>query len=232
MDKDKLIQQYLDGELGPEEERKALHLIADDPDLRQLLSFERKLRRTFRIDDSATSFSVPAGFTDRVMHNIEQQSKEARSPGFLNSLNQWIEWFLRPRMVQVRPAYLSLLLLLISILMILPRTERQVPEDINMGPAKSVQQVKETDDKVWLRFVFIDNNARTVGVAGDFSNWEPISLSKQMVNGQQVWTGLVAMDRGEHRYMYVKNDTEWVTDPLAPIQREDGFGNKNAVIYL
>jgi hypothetical protein len=40
------------------------------------------------------------------------------------------------------------------------------------------------------------------------------------------------MNRGEHRYMFVKDGEEWVTDPMAPMQREDGFGNKNAVIYL
>jgi hypothetical protein len=40
------------------------------------------------------------------------------------------------------------------------------------------------------------------------------------------------MDRGEHRYMFIKNGEKWVTDPLAPVQQDDGFGNKNAVIYL
>jgi hypothetical protein len=40
------------------------------------------------------------------------------------------------------------------------------------------------------------------------------------------------MERGEHRYMFVKNGENWVTDPLAAIQQDDGFGNKNAVIYL
>jgi hypothetical protein len=32
--------------------------------------------------------------------------------------------------------------------------------------------------------------------------------------------------------MFVVDGSRWVTDPLAPVQRSDGFGNKNAVLQL
>jgi 1,4-alpha-glucan branching enzyme len=68
--------------------------------------------------------------------------------------------------------------------------------------------------------------------AGDFNNWDPDALTKQQVNGQNVWTGFFSMPRGEHKYMFVVNGEKWVTDPLANMYQDDGFGNKNAIIYL
>lgn len=92
--------------------------------------------------------------------------------------------------------------------------------------------VAPTDEVVWTRFVFTDPDAQSVAVAGDFSRWEPIPLSSRTVNGQTVWTGLVPVGRGEHEYQFVVDGSEWVTDPLAPVTRDDGFGAQNAVLKL
>jgi 1,4-alpha-glucan branching enzyme len=83
-----------------------------------------------------------------------------------------------------------------------------------------------------MRFVYTSEAADSVAVAGDFSDWEPIPLSPRTVNGQTVWTGLVPVSRGEHEYQFVINGTRWVTDPLAPVTRDDGFGAENAVLKL
>jgi hypothetical protein len=52
------------------------------------------------------------------------------------------------------------------------------------------------------------------------------------VNGKTVWTGLVPVSRGEHEYQFVVDGEKWVTDPLAPVKEDDGFGAKNAVLKL
>lgn len=87
-------------------------------------------------------------------------------------------------------------------------------------------------DTVLVRFVFASDEAESVAVAGDFSRWEPIPLSLRRHDGRPVWSGLVAVPRGEHRYMFVVDGTEWVTDPLATAVRDDGFGNHNAILSL
>lgn len=231
MDKDKLLQKYLDDELDPEEERQAFHIFADVPELRRMVRFDRKFRSSFREEKPWRDAQVPAGFGDRVMRSI--QEKELNAPGF--SIREWVvdqlRWMWQPHPVQWRPVYAVAVVLLVIAGVSLPYGTQKTG-DHTVSPGRTVQPVSESADQVWLRFVFVDDDAQTVEVAGDFSDWEPIPLTKQTVNGEQIWTALVSMERGEHRYMFVKDGEEWVTDPLAPVQREDGFGNKNAVIYL
>lgn len=241
MDKDKLLQQYLQGDLSPEEEKEALHVIAEDPELREMLRFEQTL--TDALSRNAISYSaeaVPSGFSDRVMHRIEQLQKEGNTaPGlFFERLKRWYQQLWIPRQVQWRPVYSFVLALLVIISLSYPLYLTQLNEESPQQASSisemdsSVQQVSAKAGEVMLRFIYIDENANSIAVAGDFSDWEPIELTKQNINGEQIWTGLVTLSRGEHSYMFLKDGSQWLTDPLAPVQRDDGFGNKNAVIYL
>ncbi len=236
---DKLFRKYVEGELSREEERKALHNIADDEEMRSMLQFELKLQQSFRREPDIYSFEVPEGFSKSVMqevHGLSTAEEKEKQTESAESHPGWLDWLLKPRPVALRPAYAMVLILVLAVALAIPdfstpEQQQQVTES-TPGVGESVQTISQTNDEVWLRFVYIDKNAGSVAVAGDFSDWEPVSLSKQEVNGEQVWTGLISMSRGEHRYMFVKDGEKWVTDPLAPMHREDGFGNKNAVIYL
>lgn len=235
MKNEELLRKYLDGELSPEEEQEALHVIADDPELRSLLRFEQHIYAAFSDVSEQDSFHVPGGFTNRVMAQISAEAPAKERQQVFETVKQWFEQLLSPRQFQLRPVYgLAAIILLVASLsfpLYLVETEDSGGATGNI-PDTSIQQVSSTSNQVWLRFVYIDEKAESMAVAGDFSNWEPIPLTKQTVNGEQVWTGLVSMNRGEHHYMFLKNGDQWITDPLAPVQREDGFGNKNAVIYL
>ncbi|MGD8427575.1 MAG: hypothetical protein PVH63_08080 [Balneolaceae bacterium] len=240
MDKNELLRRYLEGHLSQKEEREALHVIADDSDMRSMLRFEQTLIKTLNRDFlSLDSVDVPKGFSDRVMLSIEHKTEKVKIPGIIDYIKNWFRRLWVPTQIQWRPAYAFMLLLVVMISLSYPifmnssGGSYQGNEDLNASNmGDSIQQVSAEVDEVMLRFVYIDENAESVAVAGDFSNWKRVELSKQVVNGQQIWTGLISMSRGEHNYMFVKNGEEWITDPLAPVQHDDGFGNKNAVIYL
>jgi hypothetical protein len=173
------------------------------------------------------------------MLSIEHKTEKVKIPGIIDYIKNWFRRLWVPTQIQWRPAYAFMLLLVVMISLSYPifmnssGGSYQGNEDLNASNmGDSIQQVSAEVDEVMLRFVYIDENAESVAVAGDFSNWKRVELSKQVVNGQQIWTGLISMSRGEHNYMFVKNGEEWITDPLAPVQHDDGFGNKNAVIYL
>jgi 1,4-alpha-glucan branching enzyme len=72
--------------------------------------------------------------------------------------------------------------------------------------------------------------ARRVAVAGDFNGWNPEAAPLARGPGG-AWTGVLELPRGRHQYMFVV-DGEWVTDPAAPVTRDDGFGHRNAVLDL
>lgn len=230
--KEEILRKYLDGDLSAEKEQEALHAIADDEEMRSMLRFEQLLTGT-----DFSTYEVPAGFSDSVMQAIETREEpvEQVEPGIAGQVKDWISTLFEPREIRLRPAFAMAMILFIAVLVALPYFADQ-PEDNQIAATNmespSVEQVSDNGEQVWTRFVYIDEEAESVSVAGDFSDWNPIELTKQSLNGQQVWTGLVPMDRGEHRYMFIKNGEKWVTDPLAPVQQDDGFGNKNAVIYL
>lgn len=234
---EELIRKFFDDELSPEEEVKALHLFAEDSELRSMLKFERFLGESLSVKEpDIQSFSVPDNFSDDVMsqiYQLENESATVESVSYLELLKERVSSWFQPREFSLQPAFVYALpiVLLAGFLFLMdtPAESETVTETTSEMEFASADDVEE---KVWIRFVYIDESAEQLAVAGNFSDWEPIEMDSQMMDGKKVWTGLVPVERGEHHYMFVKNGEEWVTDPLADMQRDDGFGNKNAVIYL
>lgn len=233
MEKEELFRRFLDGELNEEEEQQALHMIADNQEMRDLLRFERTLFQSFNREPDPAAFEVPDQFSEAVMQQLPQIESEKRVSVF-DRAHGWMADLLEPRQLVLRPVYLMAAILLVAgglgygLLTVQP--DEQNFTAVETG--SSTQTVAETESEIWIRFVYFDEEAEQIEVAGDFSDWEPVPLDEEVVDGRRVWTGLVPMPRGEHRYMFVKDGVEWVTDPLASVQRDDGFGNKNAVLYL
>lgn len=168
------------------------------------------------------------------MHAIEaEEIRESRRFSVLNIL-EGLKSLWYPREIQLRPVYAICSVLLLITLAGFPYFYNS--GDVQRQSAETTQLVQTAagveENQVWTRFVYLDENAESVAVAGDFSDWEPVELSRENLNGEQVWTGLVPMSKGENKYMFVKDGSEWVTDPLATTYENDGFGNRNAVIYL
>lgn len=233
MDKETLFEKYLEGELNPEQERKVLHQIAEDEELRYMLRFEHRLNATYSLEERP---SVPPGFTDKVMVAISE--KESEAPGWIRKLKQQIQWLWQPKEFVWRPAYGFALAFILAVAFFYPLYFMQIDsappqQAANLGEGEqSVQQISTGTEEVIVRFIYMDDEAESVAVAGDFSDWEPIELSPRNVNGDQVWSGFVTMERGEQSYMFLKDGSQWVTDPMAPVTQDDGFGNENAVLYL
>jgi hypothetical protein len=47
-----------------------------------------------------------------------------------------------------------------------------------------------------------------------------------------VWSLVIPLPPGEHSFMYVVNDTQWLTPPQADDYVEDGFGNRNGLVIV
>lgn len=228
-----LFRRFLDGELSGEEEQRALHMIAENREMREMLQFERTLFMSFSGEPDPESFAVPESFSDSVMDQIlndDSAKSDAKS-----SESSKLSLF-KPRQVSIQPVYAAAAMLLLAFSFGYLLMNDSQPEELASGPETEIsthtQTVSENGSEVWIRFVYFDEEAESMAVAGDFSDWDPVSMNREVIDGKQVWTGMIPATRGEHRYMFVKDGDEWLTDPLADMQRDDGFGNKNAVIYL
>lgn len=83
---------------------------------------------------------------------------------------------------------------------------------------------------VLVRFVFENQHARQVFVAGSFSDWNPIALNRE--DGEDdMFVATVPVPRGVHEYMFLV-DGNWVRDPLVSDSRPDGFGRQNSLLRL
>lgn len=263
-DTDTILRKFLDGELSGEEEREALHRIAESEEMRSMLRFERSLATLQADRDSmpAMEANVPEGFSEGVMQAVarledvkktERARKQDEAPGnrieendeerILDRLSRVLERMITPAQFTVRPAWMALMILIAAGgWWILPLTESEPVvasfSENRTDPATAgaesmaTRVVAEEGEEVWIRFVYIDEDADHIAVAGDFTEWTPMELERERVGEQLVWTGMVRVPRGEHHYMFIRNGQEWVTDPFADVRRDDGFGNQNAVLYL
>ena len=236
-----LLMKFLDNDLSPEDERKALHVIAEDEEMRSMLKFDRTLNNSLAGKQELYMSEVPDGFTDQVMSRIERldnaRNAELDESSVWSELKQWFDSLIMPRELRYRPvvAYLFIVILAVGFGYFTDFNSGANTEIVSSQDQDSDIQLAsatQSEESIWIRFIYIDEDASDIAVAGDFSDWEPISLEKQLVDGKQLWSGLVPITKGEHKYMFVKDGEEWLTDPLAEVKRDDGFGNKNAVIVL
>ena len=80
-----------------------------------------------------------------------------------------------------------------------------------------------------VRLVVLQPGARTVQAAGDFNGWNPDRTPlEQVSNG--AWMATIPLEPGRYKYMFVVDGQNWIADPFATEQSDDGFGSRNAVL--
>jgi len=238
-DPDILVQRFVDGDLSDREVRAALHRIADDAEARDLLRFELEMTQDLAARPAA---EPPSDFADRTMAALSEEPAPESSRPRRETWAAWWRSLTAPVAVEVRPlaAMAVAALLAVGTWIAWPvGPSGPLPAAETASSSPSVQKASASTTPagpagatVWIRFLYTNSEADSVAVAGDFSQWDPVPLSPRTVNGETVWTGLVPVSRGEHEYQFVINGERWVTDPLAPVTRSDGFGAENAVLEL
>lgn len=213
------LHRHLDGEMPRE------RLAPDDRGKAE--SWERLLT-AFR--QESRPVSAPPWLESRVMAEIHSLPE----PGFTKRLASWL---LRPRPIRVSPLTGSLALAALAVVLLLGRQRVDLPSSGATGPggAENVMTAAsgsgEAGAVIYVQFILDAPGASSVVVAGDFNDWEG-SHSLQDLDGDGVWTGRVPVRPGVHAYMFLVDDSTWMTDPRAERYAEDGFGNRNAILAV
>jgi Glycogen recognition site of AMP-activated protein kinase len=84
-------------------------------------------------------------------------------------------------------------------------------------------------DNVLVSFVFVGRHD-SVCLSGDFNGWSSESNCLERKGDQ--WSVQLVLPPGTYRYGFVIDRREWVCDPEALIQEDDGFGKKNSVLVI
>jgi 1,4-alpha-glucan branching enzyme len=106
-----------------------------------------------------------------------------------------------------------------------------VPLDVATG--REVSRALSLDggaDLVRHSFRLEAQGAQQVCLVGDFNRWKVCATPLEQTR-DNLWQISVDLERGRHEYMFVV-DNEWISDPRAAVQVDDGFGHRNAVLIL
>jgi 1,4-alpha-glucan branching enzyme len=79
-------------------------------------------------------------------------------------------------------------------------------------------------------FVFHDDRAHSVSVAGGFNGWSRTPLER---NQSGLWfTGIVVPGAGRFEYKFIINDQRWIEDPSNGMKAPDNHGGLNSVLMI
>ena len=141
-----------------------------------------------------------------------------------SALRRFLDWVVSPAPVRISPLAAGLVAAGL-VLAITLRGPASAPGDPTPSAGADPIEV------VYVQFLLEAPAATSVAVAGDFNGWEP-SFTLDDPDGDGVWSGRTPVRPGVHAYMFVVDDTEWLTDPNAVRYQDDGFGNRNAVLAV
>lgn len=245
---DALLARYLDGDLTENEARALLQRLQEDPALAvELRDYERILAGVQQLK----SAEAPAGFADAVMDRIASEpeahpARAAENPRASRAHEGFVAW-------RQALAVAAVLVLAFVLGRVTVSSREQTPElaapsaqfSQNHSALNVVGQPRTEAASlvsgagtasvgdfrvVHLIYAPQRDDLKSVTVAGSFNGWNAHSLPLQKVG--EVWTTNLVLPPGAYEYMFVEDGKRWVTDPLAPVTRDDGFGNRNAVLQL
>ncbi|WP_207265019.1 glycogen-binding domain-containing protein [Desulfovibrio sp. Huiquan2017] len=181
-----------------------------------------------------TKQQIKTRMEDTIIHAV-QTSPEVEAPADLANRvmarlhpkrpSLWMRvrlWFLRPRVLTVRPiTAIPAMTLAVALLALVFVTTRKPPEDI--GPRLAT-----------VRFILhdADMSARKVSVIGSFNNWRADRSVMWYSRDAQAWMLEAQLPPGDHEYLFLVNGKQLVPDPDAPMTSDDGFGNRNSIVFV
>ena len=116
----------------------------------------------------------------------------------------------------------------LAIVSTLAISRRATPAHVAAGP-EAAAAISDTVNLV--RFVFVDSQAKSVEIVGDFNEWTKGANTLKLSGAPGVWSASIPLSPGRHEYAFIINGTRWVADPLA-IRSSDDFGTESSVIRV
>jgi hypothetical protein len=206
---EQLVQRFLDQELSADERLQFVVRLGRDESLRRrVIALEQLALGAARLPRPV----VPAGFVSNVMNRIpDRQPTTADRPSLWHRL--WA-----PRSLQWNLG--SAALACAALLVVGGVAARVLTARPVIAPPPST---------VLVRLVIVKPDATTVQAAGDFNGWDPTRTPLEEISSG-AWAVTLPLEPGRYEYMFVVDGQEWIADPFAVEQNDDGFGSRNAVL--
>ena len=180
----------------------------------------KSLSATVKLIKSLPEVSTPSNFTENLMAKISREEIQIQSTWMDRIKKQVSIPQLSFRLVGSAAITAVFIFLAFTFLFNFSGLPGQPSQDEAVA-----QQVEVT-------FTISGINANQIAVAGDFNSWNTSANQLEDPDGDGIWTGKMQLEPGRYEYMLVVDDGKWVTDPNAKVYADDGFGSKNAVLFI
>jgi hypothetical protein len=213
-----LVQRFLDQDLSAEERMRLLVRLGREAALRdRLLELEQLAFAASRLPRPA----VPDDFVARVM---------ARTAPASPAWHRWLDALWMPRVVEWNLAGATAACLA---LVVTAGVAGSLVRGRSAAPPVSAtpDPLASRATAVPVRLVVLEPGATSVQVAGDFNGWNPALTPLAQVSSG-AWSVTLTLDPGRYEYMFVVDGQQWIADPFAAEQNDDGFGSRNAVLEV
>jgi hypothetical protein len=217
MNFDLLVQRFVDQELSAAERVQLLVRLGKDAELRhRAIALEQ-----LSLDASQLPRpSVPDGFVAAVLARATPKPTlwtRVTAPLWAPRVLQW-------NLAGAAGAAVLVLLFGGGLVMNLQRPSPSAPKVAAIPPVGPALPAR-----VLVRLVVVQPGARTVQAAGDFNGWNP-SRTPLEPTSNGAWTVTLPLEPGRYEYQFVVDGEQWIADPFAVEQSDDGFGSRNAVL--
>jgi serine protease AprX len=78
-------------------------------------------------------------------------------------------------------------------------------------------------------FLFHDDGARRVAIAGDFNRWNLWPMTREE---RGTWRAEIDLRPGRHLYKFVVDGCRWIDDPSNGLKEDDGYGGWNSALNI
>lgn len=207
---EELLEGHLAQELSPDEEREFAALLALDEHRRVFDAHQRMAA----LLAGATRHAPSPSFTEEVLARLPQ--------GRPRPWEKLWDFLWGPRLLRWNLGSAFALSLLLVATPVVWRT-------LASRTATSPEPLPVV---TLFRFSVDAPGAQQVSVAGDFNGWRTDEIFLADVTGRGHFSVTLPLRPGRYAYMFVVDGTTWVTDPHAEAYRDDGFGNRNAVVNI
>jgi hypothetical protein len=213
----KLLQLYIDDALTFGEKQQVEQHLEECSACRTEL---KSLSATAKLIKSLPEVSTPPDFTQNIMAKISQEKIHIQS--------SWMDRLKKQVTIPQFSFRFAGAAAITAIFIFLAFTFL-----FNFSGLPGQPDQKEAvAQQVEVTFTISGINANQIAVAGDFNGWNTSANQLEDPDGDGIWTGKMQLEPGRYEYMLVVDDGKWVTDPNAKVYADDGFGSKNAVLFI
>ena len=213
----KLLQLYIEDALTFGEKQQVEQHLEECSACRTEL---KSLSATVKLIKSLPEVSTPSNFTENLMAKISREEIQIQS--------SWLDYFKKQVTISQLSFRFAGAAAVAAVFVFLAFTFLFNFPGLPGQPG----QKEAVAHQVEVTFTISGINANQIAVAGDFNGWNTSANQLEDPDGDGIWTGKMQLKPGRYEYMLVVDDGKWVTDPNAKVYANDGFGGKNAVLFI